>query len=208
MPSTIFWLSIASLLSAKDFNRTDLEMAFSITVTLAFHFVGAFYFPGFRQICPARHYSADARIDRDFSRSLRSQQLSRLTTPRSLRSRALFRNHAGGEWGAGASLTMEKVPARLRGVFSGLLNQGYSLGNLLAALCYFTLFQRWGWRPMFLLGGVPALLAVFIRLRVKESEVWEKTRAHDWGQLRHTILSHWKLFLCPGLLMMTFARQP
>ena len=75
--------------------------------------------------------------------------------------RALFGIGMGGEWGAGASLTMEKVPARLRGVFSGLLNQGYSLGNLLAALCYFTLFQRWGWRPMFLLGGAPALVTRF-----------------------------------------------
>ena len=83
--------------------------------------------------------------------------------------RALFGIGMGGEWGAGSSLVLEKVPARLRGLFGGLLMQGYSVGNLLAAMCYFTLFQRWGWRPMFLLGGIPALLAIFVRMRVKES---------------------------------------
>ncbi len=54
---------------------------------------------------------------------------------------------------------------------------------------------------MFLLGGLPALLAVFIRMRVKESEVWEKTRASDWSHLGQTILSHWKIFLYIVLLM-------
>src|ERR671931_588323 len=90
--------------------------------------------------------------------------------------RALFGIGMGGEWGVGASLTMEKVPPRLRGLFSGLLQQGYAAGNLLAALCYFFLFQHWGWRPLFILGGLPALLAIFVRMRVKESEVWEQTR--------------------------------
>ena len=65
------------------------------------------------------------------------------------------------------------VPARLRGVLSGLLQQGYATGNLLAAVAFFFLFQRWGWRPLFFLGGLPALLALFVRFRVKESEVWE-----------------------------------
>ena len=65
---------------------------------------------------------------------------------------------------------------RFRGLISGMLQQGYALGNLLAALCYFFLFDRWGWRADVLLGGLPALLAVFVRMRVKESEVWEKTR--------------------------------
>jgi SHS family lactate transporter-like MFS transporter len=107
----------------------------------------------------------------------------------------------GGEWGVGASLTMEKVSPHFRGLISGILQQGYALGNLLAALCFFFLFDRWGWRPMFFIGGLPALLAVFVRMRVKESEVWEKTRKHDWSQLRQSILSNWKLFLYLTLLM-------
>jgi SHS family lactate transporter-like MFS transporter len=90
---------------------------------------------------------------------------------------------------------MEKVPARLRGLISGFLQQGYAAGNLLAALCYFLFFQRWGWRALFFIGGLPALLALFIRFRVKESEVWERIAKKNWSDLRRTITGHWKLFL-------------
>jgi len=69
--------------------------------------------------------------------------------------RALFGIGMGGEWGVGASLAMEKVPARLRGFLSGLLQQGYALGYLLAAGCYFFVFPRWGWRLCFLSEGFP-----------------------------------------------------
>ena len=99
------------------------------------------------------------------------------------------------------------MPAKWRGVLSGLLQQGYALGNLLAALCYLFLFDRWGWRPLFFLGGLPALLAFFVRFRVKESEVWEKSKQQSWGQLLRSVGSHWKLFLYLTLLMtgMNFA---
>ena len=121
--------------------------------------------------------------------------------------RALFGIGMGGEWGVGASLAMEKVPPRLRGVLSGLLQEGYAAGNLLAIIAYFFLFQRWGWRPLFFLGGLPALLALFVRFRVKESEVWRKSREKNWSGLRRAILSHWKLFVYLTLLMtmMNFA---
>ena len=66
-----------------------------------------------------------------------------------------------------------------RGIFSGLLQEGYACGNLLAALCYFFVFPRWGWRPMFFIGGIPALLALYVRMYVQESEVWERTRHRD-----------------------------
>ena len=97
--------------------------------------------------------------------------------------RALFGIGMGGEWGVGASLVMEKVEPGKRGAVSGLLQQGYAAGYLLAALAYFTFFPHWGWRPLFFLGGLPALLALFIRVRVKESEVWRKTRHPDWRTL-------------------------
>src|ERR1700747_3080624 len=83
--------------------------------------------------------------------------------------RALFGIGMGGEWGVGASLAMEKVPPRLRGFLSGLLQQGYALGNLLASGFFFFVFPRWGWRPMFFIGGLPALLGLFVRFKVKES---------------------------------------
>ena len=88
----------------------------------------------------------------------------------------------GGEWGVGASLAMEKVPRRWRGLLSGLLQEGYATGYLLAACAYFFVFPHCGWRAMFFIGGAPALLAVFVRMKVKESEVWEKTQARRPGR--------------------------
>jgi len=115
--------------------------------------------------------------------------------------RALFGIGMGGEWGVGASLAMEKVPPRLRGLLSGLLQQGYAMGNLLASVCYLCLFTHFGWRPLFLLGGLPALLALFVRRNVEESEVWKKTREKSWSSLWRSIYSNWKIFLYMALLM-------
>jgi SHS family lactate transporter-like MFS transporter len=109
--------------------------------------------------------------------------------------RALFGIGMGGEWGVGASLAMEKAPRHRRGIFSGLLQEGYACGNLLAAICYFFVFPRWGWRPMFFIGGIPALLALYVRSHVKESEVWERTRHKNWSEYGRGVVSHWKLFL-------------
>ena len=75
------------------------------------------------------------------------------------------------------------------------MDAGYLAGNLLAVVCYFFLFDKWGWRPLFLLGGLPALLAVFIRFHVTESEVWEKSRHTNWGDLGRGIVANWKIFL-------------
>jgi SHS family lactate transporter-like MFS transporter len=115
--------------------------------------------------------------------------------------RALFGIGMGGEWGVGASLVMEKVSPKHRGVLSGFLQEGYAFGYLLSAVAAYFLLDRFGWRPMFLLGGIPALLALFIRFGIKESAVWQKTRAHDWAGLLRTIASHWKLWLYLTLLM-------
>ena len=95
---------------------------------------------------------------------------------------------------------MEKVPSKWRGLLSGVLQQGYALGNLLAAVCYLLLFEKLGWRPLFL-GRLPALLALFVRFRVKESEVWEKSKQESWRHLRKAIQKHWKLFVYLTLLM-------
>jgi SHS family lactate transporter-like MFS transporter len=102
---------------------------------------------------------------------------------------------------------MEKVPPKLRGVLSGLLQEGYAVGYLLAAVCYFFVFPRWGWRPLFFIGGLPALLVLFIRFGVKESEVWEKTKHGSWSELGRGIISNWKTLLYLTLLMamMNFA---
>ena len=97
--------------------------------------------------------------------------------------RALFGIGMGGEWGVGTSLVMEKVPARRRGMLSGLLQEGYAAGYLLAAVAAWFLLDRFGWRVMFLLGGLPALLTLLIRFGIKESEVWRRTKAESWSHL-------------------------
>jgi SHS family lactate transporter-like MFS transporter len=114
--------------------------------------------------------------------------------------RALFGIGMGAEWGVGASLVMEKVPVKLRGVFSGFLQQGYAMGYLLAAIAYWLVFPKYGWRPLFFIGGLPALLALFVRFRVKESAVWEKTKHASWRDLFIAIGRNWKIFLFTTLL--------
>jgi SHS family lactate transporter-like MFS transporter len=183
---------------AKEFHRTDKEMALAITITLAFRPVGAFIFGLLADRYGRR---MPLMIDLVFYSVIEVATAFAPSYKAFLILRALFGIGMGGEWGVGASLAMEKAPVRIRGLISGLLQQGYALGNLLAALCFYFLFNRWGWRPMFLLGGLPALLAIFVRMRVRESEVWERTRHKDWGELRRGILSHWKLFLYIALLM-------
>jgi len=86
--------------------------------------------------------------------------------------RAIFGIAMGGEWGIGAALALETLPAKNRGFFSGLLQEGYVLGYLLAALVFKFLFDRVGWRGMFLVGAAPALLVFYIRRTVEESPAW------------------------------------
>jgi SHS family lactate transporter-like MFS transporter len=83
----------------------------------------------------------------------------------------------------------------------------YACGYLLAAVAAFFMLERFGWRPMFILGGAPALLALVIRFGVKESEVWQKTKAESWSHLGRSIAANWKLWIYLTLLMamMNFA---
>jgi SHS family lactate transporter-like MFS transporter len=86
--------------------------------------------------------------------------------------RALFGLAMGGEWGVGAALAFESLPVEGRGVFSGLLQEGYALGSILAAGAFALFFHSIGWRGLFILGALPALLVLYVRIRVEESPVW------------------------------------
>jgi len=184
----------------KEFHKPDSAIALSITVTLAFRPVGAFIFGLLADRYGRR---VPLMIDLVFYSVIEVLTAFAPNYTTFMVLRALFGIGMGGEWGVGASLVMEKVPVRLRGVLSGLLQQGYAAGNLLAAACYFAFFDRWGWRPLFLLGGLPALLALFMRFAVKESEVWERTRHQSWKHLGHSIAGVWKLFVYLTILMTT-----
>ena len=91
--------------------------------------------------------------------------------------RAFFGIAMGGEWGVGAALAFETLPAEGRGFFSGLLQEGYVVGSLLAAAVYGTLFPIVGWRGMFVIGAMPAFLVIYIRTKVDESPAWLQGRA-------------------------------
>ena len=114
--------------------------------------------------------------------------------------RLLYGIGMGGEWGVGASLAMESVPVKWRGVLSGLLQEGYPLGSLLAAVVYYTVFPHWGWRPLFFIGGLPALLTLFIRAKVREPEAWRQSRT-DWTGYKRAVRRNWRIFLYLVLLM-------
>jgi SHS family lactate transporter-like MFS transporter len=183
---------------AQDFGVDVPAIALSITVTLAFRPVGAFVFG-----LLADRYGRRLPLMIDLVFYSVIEVLSGLAPSYGwfLVLRALFGIGMGGEWGVGASLAMEKVPPRWRGVLSGVLQEGYAVGYLLAACCYFFVFPRWGWRPMFFIGGLPALLALFVRMRVRESAVWEKTRHATWAALGRAIVAEWRLFLYLTALM-------
>ena len=118
--------------------------------------------------------------------------------------RAIFGIGMGGEWGVGASLAMESAPPRWRGILSGIVQSGYSIGYLLAALASRFVLPAWGWRAMFWVGGAPALLALYIRSNVKESEAWKQHRVSSFREIVRTTASHWKTFAYLVLMMTLF----
>jgi len=120
--------------------------------------------------------------------------------------RAMFGIAMGGEWGVGAALTFETLPAEGRGFFSGLLQEGYVVGYLLAALVYRTLFPIVGWRGMFVIGALPAFLVIYIRTKVEESPAWLQGRVAREQQRRigKDILSHVGIFAFLVALMFAF----
>ena len=118
--------------------------------------------------------------------------------------RALYGIGMGGEWGVGASLALESAPPKARGILSGLLQGGYPIGYLLAAVAARFVLPMWGWRAMFFVGGAPALLAFYIRTKVKESEAWQQHRAPTVGAIVKTVSGHWKLFSYLVLMMALF----
>jgi MFS transporter, SHS family, lactate transporter len=180
---------------ARDFHKSDAQIALVITMTLAFRPVGGFVFG-----LMADRYGRRLPLMINTGLFAIAEILTGLAPSYAtlLVVRALFGVVMGGQWGVGTSLAMEKAPANKRGMLSGLLQQGYASGNVVAAICYFLVYPHVGWRPLFFIGSIPAILLVlFIRFRVQESEVWRETRPQKvgWAQHAREIASHWKLFL-------------
>ncbi len=123
--------------------------------------------------------------------------------------RALFGVAMGGVWGVGAALTFETLPKQGRGTFSGILQEGYAIGYLLAAAAFGGLFHFVGWRGLFILGASPLLLVPFVLFRVQESPVWlEARRQRSLGNAPRLTLAQFRrylpVFLFQTLLMTAF----
>jgi len=159
---------------ADDFHTKLSAVSYAFFLTLAMRPVGALLFGVFADRCGRRPalmasillYSVIELLS-GFAPSLGAF----------LALRAVFGIGMGGVWGVGASLAMESVPANSRGFLSGILQQGYPAGYLLAALAYWLAYPHFGWRGMFFIGALPAFLILFIRSGVQESPAWVREHA-------------------------------
>ena len=187
-----------------DFGQTIPKVAFAITLTLMMRPLGAFIF-GLLGDKFGRRIPLMADIIFYSVMELLTAFAPSFTVFLVLR--ALFGIGMGGEWGLGASLAMESLPTQTRGLFSGILQQGYAAGYLLAALVYWIVFPHFGWRGLFVAGALPAFLVIYIRARVPESPVWQRNRVRsERPRIKMTIFirQHGALFIYAALLMTAF----
>lgn len=154
---------------SADFHVTVKEVSEGLFLTLAFRPLGALVFGWLAEKYGRRPvlmfnilcYAA-AELASAFAPNLATLLLMR----------AIFGFAMGGEWGVGAALALETLPTKGRGFFSGLLQQGYVIGYLLASIVFAFAFDYVGWRGMFVIGAAPALLVIYIRMGVAESPAW------------------------------------
>jgi len=193
-----FILTFVLATVATDFHKTIPEMALTLTASLAMRPVGALVFG-----LMADRFGRKGPLMISIIFYSVMEILSGLAPDYKifLLLRFLYGIGMGGEWGVGASLVMESVSAKRRGFLSGLLQEGYAFGFLLAAGAYYFVFPHFGWRAMFFLGGLPALITLFIRSKVKETEAWKSHKSKDWKEYGNAVKKNWKLFLYLVLLM-------
>jgi SHS family lactate transporter-like MFS transporter len=117
--------------------------------------------------------------------------------------RGLYGIAMGGEWGVGAALALETLPAKARGLASGILQQGYAFGYLIAAAIFGLFFEAIGWRGMFVVGALPAGVVLYLRAKVPESPTWKKDATKP-GDLRRALRAHFPRFLYLVVLMAAF----
>jgi SHS family lactate transporter-like MFS transporter len=174
---------------ATQFRVTKTDMVLTLTVTLAMRPVGAIVF-GLLADRYGRRRPLMANVIFFSVIELLCGFSPNYTTFLVLR--AIYGIGMGGEWGVGASLTMEAAPPKWRGILSGVLQSGYPIGYLLAALAARFVEPAFGWRAMFWVGGAPALLALYIRSKVPESEAWKQHRAPTTGAILAVVKENWK----------------
>ncbi|MCG5073917.1 MFS transporter [Paraburkholderia tagetis] len=186
---------------ATEFNTQIPAVAFAITLTLAMRPIGALIF---------------GRLADKFGRrptlmvNIACYSLLELVTGFSpnlttfIVLRALFGVAMGGEWGVGSALTMETIPPKARGIVSGLLQAGYPSGYLLASIVFGVLYQYIGWRGMFFVGVLPALLVLYVRAHVPESPAWKEMEKRARPSLLSTFKHNLGLSIYAIVLMTAF----
>jgi SHS family lactate transporter-like MFS transporter len=190
---------------ATDFHKTVFQIGFAVTLTLAMRPVGALIFGWI-----ADRYGRRVPLMIDIGLYSVIELLTAFSPNFTvfLVLRVAFGLAMGGEWGLGSALAMESLPPNRRGLFSGILQEGYAVGNLLAGLALAWIFPYWGWRGMFVVGALPAFLIFYIRAHVPESEVWLAGK-HERLGLQADILwtavkRYWPLFGYGMVLMAAF----
>ena len=183
---------------AAQFHVPKKQIIGTLTITLAFRPIGAVIF-GMLADRYGRRIPLMANVI--YFSIIELLSGFAITFPQFFVLRALFGIGMGGEWGVGASLAMEEAPRKWRGVLSGILQSGYSIGYLLAALATRTVLPHLGWRWMFWLGALPALLALYIRAKVPESQAWKEHRAGNLGEMLRSVKGHARGFAYLVLLM-------
>ncbi|MFI7587585.1 MFS transporter [Spongisporangium articulatum] len=178
---------------AEEFDVSLTKMAFITTVTLAMRPVGAFLFGRWADSAGRR---TPLMVDVLFYSVVGFACAFAPNYTVLLVLRLLYGIGMGGEWGLGAALAMEKIPVEKRGFYSGLLQEGYSFGYLLAALAFLVIEPVWGWRGLFAFSLLPALVSLYVRLRVKESDAFIATRE----RMRQTRTSPGRVFRNPVVL--------
>lgn len=186
---------------AHEFGTEIGSVAFALTLTLAMRPVGALVFGRLGDRF-GRRPAMMASVLLYALLELASGFAPSLTVLLILR--ALFGIAMGGEWGVGAALTMESIPPKSRGIVSGLLQAGYPSGYLLASVVYGLFFNSIGWRGMFFVGVIPALLVFYIRRHVPESPTWERGRTTSRAGFGAVLAREWKLALYAIVLMTAF----
>ena len=184
---------------AAEFQTQITDVTFAILLTLAMRPIGAYFF-GRAADRWGRRPTLMIDVLLYSIIELASGFAPNLTVLLLLR--AIFGIAMGGEWGVGASLTMESIPPQARGFVSGLLQSGYPTGYFLASIVYGALFQYIGWRGMFMVGVIPALLVFYIRRKVPESPSWKP--ATPKSSTLAIVKAHWQLGIYAVLLMTAF----
>jgi SHS family lactate transporter-like MFS transporter len=186
---------------AKEFGVSITTVTVAVTLTLAMRALGAFIFGRLADHFGRRPMLMISVLCYSVLELLSGLAPTLLTF---LILRALFGIAMGGEWGIGSSLTMETIPSKWRGWVSGLLQSGYPGGYFLATLAFYVVYPLIGWRGMFMVGALPALLVLYIRRNVPESPDWTARQAVARPSIVAVLRQHAGLAVYAIIMMTAF----